>query len=122
MALYTVKMIKKQIKRFVFSFEGIFYALKHDLAFQSEIIGSVIFFPIYIYLFAPFTQTEILFLALSFSLVIITELQNTAFEYALDKVHPEQHESIKRSKDMAAGGVLIAGFFALFVAIIVALF
>ena len=68
-------------------------------------IGSLSFF------LYPLTQVELLFLILGWVLMLITELQNTSFETALDRIHPEQHVSVGRSKDMAAGAVLIASCF-----------
>jgi diacylglycerol kinase len=56
-----------------------------------------------------------LFLALSYALILITELQNTSFEKALDRLHPELHDDIGASKDIAAAAVLTAGLFALVV-------
>jgi diacylglycerol kinase len=67
----------------------------------------------------PLTQTEILFLALSYALILITELQNTSFEKALDKLHPELHDDIGASKDIAAAAVLTAGLFALCVVLVI---
>lgn len=46
--------------------------------------------------------------ALASGLVLGLELLNTALEQALDRVHPEQHESVRMAKDCAAGAVLLA--------------
>jgi diacylglycerol kinase len=51
--------------------------------------------------------------------VLITELQNTSFEEALDHLHPELHDKIGRSKDMAAGAVLTAGIFLALVMLVI---
>jgi diacylglycerol kinase (ATP) len=40
-------------------------------------------------------------------LVWVSEAVNTAFEHLCDVVSPEFHASVKRSKDVAAGAVLI---------------
>src|SRR5215467_16336656 len=40
-------------------------------------------------------------------LVWVSEAVNTAFEHLCDVVSPEFHASVKRSKDIAAGAVLI---------------
>lgn len=50
--------------------------------------------------------------------MLITELQNSSFELALDRLHPELHDTIGKSKDMAAGAVLTAGFFLIFVLVV----
>jgi diacylglycerol kinase len=64
--------------------------------------------------FTPISSLEVLMIVLAYSLVLITELQNSAVEIALNKIHPERDESIRKTKDMAAGAVLIAGLFLLF--------
>jgi diacylglycerol kinase len=51
----------------------------------------------------------------TYILILITELQNSALEYALDHLHPDTHENIGRSKDMAAAAVLLAGLLLLIV-------
>jgi diacylglycerol kinase (ATP) len=68
-----------------------------------------------LFFFSPLTTAEVLFLILAYILILITELQNSALEYALDHLHPDTHDSIGRSKDMAAGAVLLAGIFLLIV-------
>jgi undecaprenol kinase len=54
-------------------------------------------------------------MALTIGLVISTELLNTAIEALADHLHPQRHEGIKVTKDVAAGAVLIASLVALVV-------
>jgi diacylglycerol kinase len=105
--------IQKQLRRFVYAFSGIVYALRHDRSFQIEFFLGGLFIWIFTEVMFPLTEIETAFLILSWILILVTELQNTAFEAALDKLHPELHEKIGRSKDMAAGSVLLSAFFAL---------
>jgi len=114
--------IKKQALRFVHATRGIIHATSHDQSFQLQVIGGVIILPLFIYFFSPLTQTELFFLVLGWILILITELQNSSFEEALDRLHPDLHESIGKSKDMASGAVLLAGFFLLFVMLLIAFF
>lgn len=55
-------------------------------------------------------------MALTIALVVATELLNTAIEALADHLHPQQHEAIKLTKDVAAGAVLVASLLALVVA------
>ena len=55
-------------------------------------------------------------MALTIALVVTAELLNTAIEALCDHLHPQQHEAIKLTKDVAAGAVLIASLAALVVA------
>ena len=112
-------MLKKLVSRFGYTIKGVTYAIKHDKSFRGQFyFGGIILFIILVSFF-PLSSTEILFAVLAWTLVLITELQNSAFEAALDHLHPEIHDKIGKSKDMAAGAVLIAGFFALLVMLVI---
>lgn len=71
------------------------------------------------YWWQPLSKTELLFLLLGWCLILITELQNSALEHALDHLHPERHDTIGRSKDLAAAAVLLAGVFLLLVLVVI---
>lgn len=104
-------MIKKYLNRFPHALRGIIYALKNDFGFRTQIYGIGLVVTVFIILLNPLSSTELLFVILAYFLILITELQNSALEVALDKLHPELHENIGKSKDMAAGAVLLAGLF-----------
>lgn len=107
--------------RFNYAFKGIFYAIKNDSSFRQQFYGVGGFLLVFIFIFKSISKEELLFVVLAYILILITELQNSSFEAALDRIHPEHHEEIGRSKDMAAGAVLTAGFFLLFVLIVIVL-
>ena len=56
------------------------------------------------------TPLEWCVLVLSIAMVWVTEAVNTAIEFAIDLTSPEYHELAKKSKDVAAGAVLLAAF------------
>jgi len=58
-------------------------------------------------------------LLMAFGLVIVTELLNTAVERLVDMVTTEHCEEARQVKDMAAGAVLVAAFFAVLTGIAV---
>lgn len=64
-------------------------------------------------------RSEWLWIALAICLVFICELFNTSIEKVVDKASPEQSELARRSKDLAAGAVLISALFAIIVASII---
>jgi diacylglycerol kinase len=104
-------MLKKYIRRFPHAFRGLKTAFLIDFGFRTQIyLGIAISFLICAFLL-PLDQTEFLFIVLAYTLILVTELQNSSLELALDKLHPELNDSIKRSKDMAAAAVLISGAF-----------
>ncbi len=65
------------------------------------------------YLLGPFTALEQLLLIFCFFFMLAMEFVNSSIEDALDTLHPEMHEGIRKSKDLAAGASLCAGLFAL---------
>lgn len=119
--MYMLQLILHQFSRVAHALEGITYATLHDKSFQLQVLGGILILPLFVWLFFPLSEVEFLFLGLGWALVLITELQNSSFEEALDHLHPELHEKIGTSKDMASGSVLLAGFFLLFVMIVIAL-
>jgi diacylglycerol kinase len=96
------------------------YAVQHDRSYRGQVylIGTVVA-GIFWY-FDPLALWEVLFVLLAYFLILITELQNSALEAALDQLHPERHERIGYSKDMAAGAVLTASVFLLLVMAVLA--
>jgi diacylglycerol kinase len=110
-----MSFIKKQGRRFRYALRGIRYAIRTDKSFRMQWYGIGALVALIIYSLSPLTTTELLFLVVAYLLILITELQNSALEYALDHLHPETHDNIGRSKDLAAGAVLLAGLFLLLV-------
>ncbi|SRR5690606_22694185 len=65
------------------------------------------------------SPTEWLFQVAMIGLVMSIEGLNTAIEDIADFIHPEQHPSIGRIKDVGAGAVFIAAISAIIVAVII---
>jgi diacylglycerol kinase len=103
--------VRLQAKRLGYALAGIRYAVRFDRSFRLQWYGIGLAVICCMVLLSPLTPVEILFIILAYILILITELQNSALEYALDHLHPDTHENIGRSKDMAAGSVLLAGLF-----------
>lgn len=103
--------MKQVITRYSHPIRGIMYAFSNDRSYRNQVylIGAIVA-GIFLY-FEPLALWEMLFVLLAYALILITELQNSALEAALDRIHPERHNDIGRSKDMAAGAVLTAGLF-----------
>lgn len=104
-------MYKRYFNRFPHALRGLKHAATQDFGFRTQLYGVGLVLVIIGYLLSPISDIELLFILLSYALILITELQNSALEVALDKLHPDLHEAIGVSKDMAAASVLIAGLF-----------
>ncbi len=109
------KDITKIIRSVRFGAKGLRHAFRTDKSFHMEVMyGLPTYLVVGMFLW-PFTSWELLFFVLSYALILIVELVNTAFETMLERVHPEDHELIGMSKDMGAGAVLLAFVFAIVV-------
>jgi len=93
---------------------GLRHAYKWDKSFRMEIMGAVGFIAAGVVLW-PLSGIEFLLLTLSYALILIAELINTAVEQLLERIHPEKHDLIGKSKDIASAAVLIAFIFAVIV-------
>lgn len=113
-------MLKRTLRRFPHAFRGLKFALWHDFSFKTQFYGGLVVGVAVLFYAWPVTSTEILLLALGWVLILITELQNSSVESSLDHLHPDRHDAIKVTKDMAAGAVVIAGgFYALVIVVII---
>jgi undecaprenol kinase len=99
---------------------SLLHLLFKDRGLQAILLVGGIGILLLQHFFGPVTDEGNLLLTLAFFLVVITELQNSALETALDKVHPDRHADIGRSKDIAAASVLCAATFSLVCAYYVA--
>lgn len=70
-------------------------------------------------LFLGLPKLDILFILLAVTLMIVTELINTAIEKAVDLAMPDRHPLAKIAKDVAAASVLVSAAFAAMVGMIV---
>lgn len=100
------------IRRLTDAAAGIIFAFKHDRSFRLQVLIGIPGACVVWYLGWPMSDLDLFLVIIATLLVLITELQNSAFEAALDRLHPDIHQDIKHSKDMAAGAVLIAALFA----------
>lgn len=103
---------KKIFRSFRFGSKGLCHAYAVDKSFRMEINYGL---PVYLvlgFILSPFEHWELFFFVFSYFFILVIELVNTAFEKMFDTLHPEEHELIRRSKDIAAGAVLMAFVFA----------
>lgn len=101
------------VKRMSFALNGILFAIKSEASFRFQIVAALAAIVLLFILKASVIWIAIF--TLTIAGVLGAELLNTALENFIDRVHPEQHPSIKLAKDCAAGAVLIFSFGALVV-------
>lgn len=109
------KVAKKIIRSFSFAIKGLRHAWKIDQSFRLEISLGLPLYVIFGSLMSPLTDLELITLVFSYLFILAIELLNTSIEHLLDRLHPDGHEMIERSKDIASSAVLMSFIFAFFV-------
>lgn len=89
-----------------YSIEGFFAALKHEPSFREDLIFACVLVPFAIIL--PVNAVSTALMISSLILILIVELLNSATEWVIDYLRPEQHPLAKRIKDMASAAVFLS--------------
>ncbi|WEV61089.1 diacylglycerol kinase family protein [Streptococcaceae bacterium ESL0729] len=101
-----------------FAWSGILTAFKEERNFKSHIFSGLLVLLLGILL--GISKFEWLFIFLSIFLVIAAELINSAIENVVDLASDYHFNMLaKKSKDMAAGAVLVLSIFAMIVGLFV---
>ena len=109
--------LRNRVKSFSYAFQGIktFFLTQHNAWIHALATFIVIILGIVVNL----STSEWCWIGLAIALVFITEMLNTAIEFLTDLVSPEYHSKAKKTKDVAAGAVLLATFFAVLLALFI---
>lgn len=110
--------MKKFLRGFAYAAAGVLHGFT-ERNFRVHVC-AVCFVTWFAVTFYELSRAEWAVLLLTFGAVLAAELFNTSIERLCDKVSPEKDEHIRRSKDTAAGAVLVLAVCA--VAIGIALF
>ncbi len=112
-----IKFIKGRIKGVFYSLKGGVELLRTEPSIQVQ-FGIAIVITIAGFYF-KISRMEWIAQTLCIGLVMGTEGINTAIEEIADFIHPEQHPTIGRLKDIAAGAVGITALIAIVVACLI---
>ncbi len=108
------KSFKKSIE---YCLNGLSYAISHENNLKREIVLGIIALIAGVLL--KISKTEFLIVIIMISLVLTTEIINTAIERCVDLYTTKYNEMARIAKDVSAGAVLVMAFFALVVGIII---
>jgi len=89
-----------------YALDGLIHAVKNETSFKLELLIALIVFPA-IYFF-PFALIYKLVLVITYFLIMIAELLNSAVENVVDLVTKEIHPLAKAAKDIGATAVLFS--------------
>lgn len=105
------------LKSFKYAGSGIIHALRHERNLQYEIVIAILV--LILMLLLPIKPIERAIVLAMMGLVLSLEIFNTAFEMLLDLVQPERSPLVKTIKDLGAGSVLVASFFAFVIGLLI---
>lgn len=108
-------MLKKRIASFKYAFAGIALLIKTQPNARFHLLAAVVVIVMGWYF--EVSALEWAMLALTIGAVLAAEGFNTALEFLTDLVSPDYHELAGKTKDVAAGAVLITAFAAIAVAV-----
>ena len=114
----TNKGLKRLVNAFYYSLAGFKAAWKNEEAFRQEIIAGIGMVPAGFLLGTTGTQRAILIL--SYFIIPLVELLNTAVEATVDRVGMERHELSGRAKDLGSASVFLSICIAAIVWILIA--
>ena len=109
--------ISNRVKSFVFAFRGIFVACKSGVNIWIQLfIGLLVIIAGFVF---EISKTEWLFAIFAMGMVLTAEIFNTAIEKLVDLVSPDYHSEAGKTKDLAAGAVLLAAICAAIIGLII---
>ena len=106
MQQHKPKGIKRLIKAFGYSLEGIAAVFKTEEAFRIELVTATILTPVVFLL--ELSAGERALLMFSLLLVLIAELTNSAVETLVERISSDIHPLSKRAKDIGSAVVLLS--------------
>lgn len=98
--------IKKRVQSFSYAINGLKILFKEEHNARVHAFSTIAI--IILGLFFQISTIEWLFIIGSIGAVISMEALNSAIENIADFISPDQHDLIKKIKDLAAGAVLIS--------------
>jgi diacylglycerol kinase (ATP) len=109
--------MKRLIRSFGFAFKGIKYATESQLNFRIHLVATLVAIGLGFAL--QISVEEWQWIILSITLVLVTELLNTAIETLTDLVSPTYNIKAGHVKDVSAGAVVVAAVFAFITGLII---
>jgi len=97
--------------------DGIIHTVKNERNFRIHLI--LLFFTFIAGLYFSITLTEWSIITIIASMVLFSELINTAVENTLDWLEPNHHSVVKTVKDVCAGAVLVCAIGAFIIGMII---
>ncbi len=105
-----IESFRRLLRSFIHAWEGICILFVTQRNMRIHLVAA--FGAIGGGIWLRLSRYEWLWVLLAISLVIVAEALNSAIEFVCDRLSPDYDPLIKKAKDTAAGGVLIAALLA----------
>lgn len=109
--------LRKRLKSFHYAFNGIRLLIRHEHNAWIHCLAAVC--AVTAGWLTGLSAAEWIAIAFAIGLVLAAEAVNSAIEALADVVSPDYNEGIKRTKDLAAGAVLLLAMTAAVVGLII---
>jgi len=109
--------IRARLKSFIYAFQGLAEMLKTEHNTWVHLVATIII--VILGFYKQISATEWCLIILSTMAVWVSEALNTAFEFLCDVTSPDFHPLVQKSKDVAAGAVLLSAIGAAIIAMII---
>lgn len=106
-----------RLKSVGYAFKGAIFLIKTEASIKIQVVITILI--TIAGFFYNISSTEWVLQCFAIALVMAIEGVNTAIEAIADFIHPEHHKKIGIIKDVAAGAVFIAAFFAVIIGLII---
>jgi undecaprenol kinase len=103
-------------QRLAYAAAGFHAAFKTEASFRAQLLLAAMAAVVLALLRPPVVWVALC--VVSGAVVLAAELLNTALEHLADRLHPEQHPTIRAAKDCAAAAVLVASIAAVVIGIL----
>jgi len=111
------KTLQNRLKSFTYAFNGLVVLIQEEPNARIHLIATgIVLIAGFYFRISP---SEWIAVVLAIGLVIALEIVNSSIEGIADFISPDKHGAIKKIKDLAAAGVLIAALTALTVGLII---
>lgn len=104
-------------KSFLYAFEGVYYALKHNQNLRVHFVTA--FIVVVVSLLLRVSPLEMGILGVMILLVLGSEMINCSIEQMVDLIVTEHRKEAKIAKDVAAGMVLVTSIGSVIVGILI---
>lgn len=109
--------LNERLKAFGFALAGIRIFFKEGVHAKFHLVAAILVSGLGLY--CQIDSFEWISLLLLFALILALEAMNSALEAAVDLAQPEIDPLAKKSKDIAAGAVLLASIFAVIIGVVI---